>query len=56
METKLLDINALENACMSALNKLNKEMIFNNQKGKVLQKLLLLHNIFLKRIFCTKKL
>ncbi len=39
----------------SALNKLSREMIFNNQKGKVLQKLLLLH-IFFKRIFCTKKL
>ncbi len=36
-----------------AFNKLNREMIFNNQKGKVLQKLFLLHNILLKRIFCT---
>jgi hypothetical protein len=35
----------------SALNKLNKEMIFNNWKGKVLQKLFLLDNIFFKRIF-----
>jgi hypothetical protein len=36
----------------SALNKLNKEMIFNNRKGKVLQKLFLLNNILFKRIFC----
>jgi len=28
-------------------------MIFNNQKGKVLQNLLLLHNILFKKIFCT---
>jgi uncharacterized protein YutE (UPF0331/DUF86 family) len=35
----------------SAFNKLNKEMIFNNQKGKVLKKLFLLHNILLKMSF-----
>jgi hypothetical protein len=40
----------------SAFNKLNREMISNNQKGKVLQKLFLLHNILLKKFFCTKKL
>jgi hypothetical protein len=40
---------------LNARNKLNKEMIFDNQKGKVLQNLFLLHNIYLKRIFYTKK-
>jgi hypothetical protein len=40
----------------NAFNKLHKEIIFDNQKGKVLQKLLLLHNIFLKKIFYTKKI
>jgi hypothetical protein len=40
----------------SALNKLNKEMIFNNQQNKVLQKLFLLYNILFKKIFCTRRL
>jgi hypothetical protein len=40
----------------NGFNKFNREMIFYNQKGNVLQKLLLLHNILFKGIFCTKKL